>query len=616
MIKQNIFGSRLVSTIRLVLATFLIFGVALNNHNSVANSPSFKKTSVIVSAPSKKDLSMADKDARLDYKMGALSEKEANLYRVIFAAQKKHDWDRADDLIEDVKDLRLIGHVLADRFNKRGASIKEMTSWLKAYSEFPQAKKIYKKAIKAGARNITKPRAPRAWQSGGETDRAANFMPYHLGYGQKLSRKSKNKIRLIRTVIIRGRPTQASKMLQKAVIRGVVYGSARYDLESMIASSYFHHGMKDKARLFARSAAHKNSPLGLWIYGLISWGGHNYKTAYNNFSRLSKISKLTANNKAAANFWAYRSAKALGNDQTAIRHIRRASVDSRSFYGMLSLRLLGKDPVFALGNYGVPKWNVSAQTTIRESHAGWRALALIQVGQHKLAEAELRRLNPRGNSDKKQAMLALASYAKMPALVLKIAYLSKRQGLDSSLYPLLPWTPKEGFHIDRALLFALARQESLFNPNAESSRGAQGLMQIMPATAKGIVRNQPKALAMVRNDKLLDPSFNMALGQKYVRTLSRYPKIGKNLVMILASYNAGPNKAISWLASRDKNDALFFLETIPVKETRHYVARVLSHYWAYRARLGKSVPSLKQMAMGHWPHASLNETASLRVAVR
>lgn len=614
MTKQKALGKGLATSAQLAMVAFLTLSLSTNTHDSVANTSSSVKTSVPVAAPSKADLVKADKVARRDYVIGALSERQANIYRVIFSAQKKHQWERADSLIDDLDNLSLMGHVLADRFERRGASPAELTAWLKAYPTLPEAKSIYKRAIKLGAKDLTKPRAPRPWSSGGELDKEANFVPRHLGQGQKLSAAAKRKARIIRRAIQKGRPTAASKSLALAVQKGTLSGAVRYDLESMIAGSYFHHGMKDQAIPFAQSAAAQGRPLGLWISGLIAWGKADHAKAYDYFGKLAAQKNLAGNNKAAASFWAYRAAKASQGRHVAHKHLKEAAKAHRSFYGMLASRKLGRNPVANMSRYDVPEWNKETRAIIKDSPAGQRALALIQVGEVARSESELRRMNPRGDADKKNAMLALASHAHMPALALRVAYLTKNAGLDSSLYPVLPWAPHEGFSIDRAFLFALAKQESLFNPNAKSSAGAQGLLQIMPATANGMVKGQPKKLEMVRQNKLLDPSFNMTLGQKYVQTLTRYPKIGKNLVMILASYNAGPNKAMGWLERSDGADPLYFLETIPVKETRHYVARVLSHYWAYRARLGRDVPSLKLMAAGQWPRASLDEKPTLRVA--
>jgi len=198
---------------------------------------------------------------------------------------------------------------------------------------------------------------------------------------------------------------------------------------------------------------------------------------------------------------------------------------------------------------------------------------------------------------------------------LQLASLTTESGFDPMAYPLLPWKPFNGFTVDRALLFALARQESLFDPTAISSRGARGLMQIMPATANGIVAKDAKLSAMAEEDGMLfDPSFSMALGQRYVHDLASMPEIGNNLIMILAAYNGGPSKATGWRRGKEGIDPLLFLESIPVRETRNYIARVLPHYWAYRVRLGRTTTALKELAEGKWPKAPLSEAKDVRVA--
>ncbi len=77
--------------------------------------------------------------------------------------------------------------------------------------------------------------------------------------------------------------------------------------------------------------------------------------------------------------------------------------------------------------------------------------------------------------------------------------------------------PPGGFTVDRALLFAFARQESAFNPNAESPAGAGGLLQIMPGTAKALG---------YRARALRDPAANLAMGQTYLKHLLADPLVG------------------------------------------------------------------------------------------
>jgi soluble lytic murein transglycosylase len=123
--------------------------------------------------------------------------------------------------------------------------------------------------------------------------------------------------------------------------------------------------------------------------------------------------------------------------------------------------------------------------------------------------------------------------------------------------------------LDAALLAAVIEQESKFDTNAQSSSGAMGLMQLTPATAKGIaLRTGGSAF---RTSDLYDPEINIRYGSWYLSNLFR--KYGSER-LVLAAYNAGQGNVDRWLAAG---------EPIQFSETRAYVSRVEKLQAIYRS---------------------------------
>jgi soluble lytic murein transglycosylase len=138
----------------------------------------------------------------------------------------------------------------------------------------------------------------------------------------------------------------------------------------------------------------------------------------------------------------------------------------------------------------------------------------------------------------------------------------------------------------------LTRQESEFDPEAMSSAGARGLMQMMPATAKLTARRH--GLSYGNKGELFTPSVNVQLGMAHVSDLLQ--QFGGSYVLAIASYNAGAGRANQWMAAfgdpRETNaDVVDWIERIPFNETRNYVQRVLENTQVYRNVLaGRDAP--------------------------
>jgi soluble lytic murein transglycosylase len=629
----------LVIVAKLAAVSFISLGFATTLHlliaNTLSSSSKTKTYSVVVattapSAPAKKTYTVVlpslpqpvsgnRKAVQLDEAMGALSRDEAAAYRTIFAAQRAGDWELANQTAASLTDTRLLGHVLAQRFQLRGAGPQELAAWLRNYADHPEAETIYKAALKKPdrifAKALTKPLISDGWSGGGEADTSSNFSAEIKASAPRGSSEDRL-IRSINLALRQDNPTKAREILGAAQGQQSLTSMLTADAEAAVAAGFFYLGERDQALSLSTAAAGAQQPLGLWVRGLIAWEKDDNSTAAASFTRLAQHPALDSGSRAAAHFWAYRALARAGETKEARFELAQAANAKQSFYGLLAGTLLGKTsaPVIEVA---FPQWGAEQRSLLLATSAGGRALALVQVGEYGLAEKELRRVNLQGQPQMQQAMLALAHYVPMPALVVQLAGLSGADSKAALSYPILPWQPANGFEVDRALLFALARHESKFDPMAVSSQGALGLMQIMPETA-GLMDDDEAV-----ESKLFDPAYNLGVGQRYVRLLANQPQIGDNLLLLLAAYNTGPTKVARWYETETmrkdgkKLDPLLFIESMPQRETRNYVMRVLPHYWAYRARLDKPVVTLKQLAEGKWPQVELSEASSvLKVASR
>jgi len=204
----------------------------------------------------------------------------------------------------------------------------------------------------------------------------------------------------------------------------------------------------------------------------------------------------------------------------------------------------------------------------------------------------------------------------MPSLAMRLGSLLVHSGsdlYDSTAYPAPPLTAKDGGVIDRELILALIRQESAFNPKAKSRAGARGLMQLMPRTASFVAKD--RRLRGAQRNQLFDPELNLKLGQKYIDILLGDARIKGDLFRLLTAWNGGPGNLNKWSRKvKHNNDPLLFIESIPSRETRIFVERVLTNYWIYRIRFNQSLASMDAVARGKWPHYTSERELAVEVA--
>lgn len=580
-----------------LLASFLNAGAGLASDNrSIAARP----------AP-------GDVDEREVGLPAVLSPADAAAYRKIFALQSRAAWREADQQIAGLKDRRLLGHVLAQRYlhAQTRPGYAELARWLAQYADHPDAGAIYTLAQRRAPKDAAPLPRPagrpisRYWAT--PDDLGPPLKP-PLPPGRSLDGKARASAealkRQIRQMMRRGRLDSAERLVHgPQSARLLSEGEIDY-FKAQIAAGRFAQGDDRAALALARAAAARSGnvvPRANWIAGLSLFKQGDYAEAARYFEALARTPDGEPWDIAAGAFWASR-AHARGRRFERVNDwLMLAAEHPRTFYGLLAIRQLGVPMPF---NWEPPTLTARDVEMLLRPAYGARAFALIQIGEIERAEAELSRLYVSAGPDQLRPLLAVAMRANMPGLATwlgrELADLDE-QRYDGALYPIPPWTPPGGFRVDRALVYAFIRQESNFNARAISPAGARGLMQIMPQTA-AVLEGQ----AFRGHEALLDPIYNIALGQRYIVELLRHESVQGDLIRLAAAYNGGAGNLMRWTRSQNQGngpeeDALLFIESLPSPETRHFITRVLYSYWMYSERLGHPTPSLDAVAAGQWP---------------
>ena len=570
-----------------------------------------------------------------------LDEEDAGRYRRIFALQDRADWDAADAEMAKLKDRRLIGYVLRQRYlhPDRRAGYEELARWMQDYGDLAGAERVHSLAQKRQPAGQRAPKPPRGEERvrlvgslerlGGLRTVAANEEDEEDGVTVAPRSRTVSRARSDRAAVARveellrsGRASNALTLLNQDEFGGrldtVQYDAAR----ARIAESLYFSGETAQALTLASASAARSGdmlPDAHWIAGLSAWRLKQPDRAARHFQGMAAAGPRSPWKAAAADYWAARAlARKPGKEKEAAEHLAAAARYPHTFYGLIALRTLG---TLHDVRWQAPELSGRTLAAIAAKPAGSRAIALLQVGQRELAGMELQRIHPQGDSLVEQGMVALADRAGVATLSLRLG--NAVAGPDgapyaAALYPLPHWTPRDGFAVDRALVFAVMRQESRFDPRLVSSAGATGLMQILPSTAQHVrERHADIGSEDANRDALFDPSRNMELGQRYLTELLGMPEIDGNLFLAAAAYNAGPGTLARWRRElSDITDPLLFIESLSFGETRDYVEKVMANFWIYQLRLGQETASLDAVADGKWPSYIPVEAPATQVAAQ
>jgi soluble lytic murein transglycosylase len=203
----------------------------------------------------------------------------------------------------------------------------------------------------------------------------------------------------------------------------------------------------------------------------------------------------------------------------------------------------------------------------------------------------------RGKSDRE--LLAAAEYARRLNVLDRMIAASERTREQFDISQRYPAPHREELTrhaqaagLDETWVYGLIRQESRFIQDARSSVGAQGLMQLMPSTARYVARRV--GMSDYHPTRIVELETNLRLGTHYLKLV--FDDLDGQAVVASAAYNAGPNRARVWRASLPRTvEGAIFAETIPFNETRDYVKKVMANAVTYAVIFEQPNVSLKTM---------------------
>jgi soluble lytic murein transglycosylase len=305
-------------------------------------------------------------------------------------------------------------------------------------------------------------------------------------------------------------------------------------------------------------------------------------TATQHFARIG-VGSVNPTTLARAGYWQGRAAEAAGRSQEARTAYAAAAEHSTSYYGQL-----------ARAKLGLPQIELNGAPTAR----GRERLEVVRAVQllYELEEGEIAIpiLADMGENGDPDALAGLGEAASRSSdargmLLMGKAALNRGLPFDFYAYPVtgIPPFKSIGPDVERSIIFAIARQESAFNPSVVSPAQAYGLMQVTPDAGRYVCKKYGANFDLGRLKS--DPVYNAALGAAELGGL--IDDYRGSYILTFAAYNAGRGSVKKWIDRygdpRDpKVDAVDWVELIPFSETRNYVQRIMENLQVYRARFG------------------------------
>lgn len=395
-----------------------------------------------------------------------------------------------------------------------------------------------------------------------------------------------------RALLRDGQGARAGAALEAIVTRHAPDTSAASSALYLLGDLAADDGRDEDARTFFRRAATRYptaalAPSARFRAAILAFVGADVRAAALELDTLA-LHRPRSSETLSGLYWSGRAWERLGDSATA--RTRWSEVITRepgSYYAMLAARQLQREP-----------WAPGAgnDTTAPDSAmlgALRRAELLLHLGMDTEAQLEYDWVASQAEQSVGATLAAAHAFRRRDlaprAIRLGIKALASGAARDERLYEVLyPFAFKgvllreaARHRLDPALVAALIRQESNFEPRATSRAGARGLMQIMPAVGRQLASGED--YHMWDAELLYQPDVSLELGTTHLAgLLSGYTHVSH----ALAAYNAGSSRAKRWLEKAGTDDPEVFVERIPFRETRDYVRIILRNREFYRSMYG------------------------------
>jgi soluble lytic murein transglycosylase len=298
-------------------------------------------------------------------------------------------------------------------------------------------------------------------------------------------------------------------------------------------------------------------------------------------------------------YWMGRAAEVAGNGSAGEYYARAAALPA-TFYGQIAAAKLNRKTL----NVSYPSPGPEDRQRFEQREAV-QAIARLEAAGHGRRATRLY-LALAETLDRPGELALLAARAEKTGnhqLSLNIGKAAYARGVDVAALAFPVGVIPSSANIagsGKALAYAIARQESAFNPTAVSAANARGLLQLLPGTAKTVAKRNGMAF---NKDKLTsDAGYNATLGSHYLG--EQIDNFDGSYIMTFVAYNAGPRRVSEWIGrygdprGKPIEDVVDWIERIPFTETRNYVQRVMENYEVYKSRLGQQANIVQDLRFG------------------